>query len=124
LFLLALPDAGFAHAKPLSDVEVFLGRQNLRRQHNFQRSYEGQEPSEYLSFKLLNFAGFVSASVRLRRLRLSRFAYCGEAGKIRDLMTTGTDPEDGISVPISIKSKSLSAMPSIEITGFCILSSS
>jgi len=44
--------------------------------------------------------------------------YCGEAGKIRDFMTTGTDPEDGISVPMSMKSKSLSAMPSIEITGF------
>lgn len=59
-------------------------------------------------------------------LRFSRLLFycCGEAGKISDLITTGTEPEDGIKVPISIKSKSLSAMPSMEITGFCIFSSS
>jgi hypothetical protein len=28
---------------------------------------------------------------------------CGEAGKIRDLMTTGTDPEVGINEPMSMK---------------------
>ena len=27
---------------------------------------------------------------------------CGDAGKMRDLMTTGTAPEEGISAPISM----------------------
>lgn len=52
------------------------------------------------------------------------FYCCGDAGKIKDLMTTGTEPEDGIKVPMSMKSKSFRAMPSMEITGFRIFSSS
>jgi hypothetical protein len=49
---------------------------------------------------------------------------CGEAGKIKDLITTGTEPDDGIKLPMSMKSKSLREMPSMEITGFCNCSSS
>src|SRR4029434_2724051 len=35
-------------------------------------------------------------------LRLDSLHCCGEAGKINDLMTTGTDPEEGISAPTSM----------------------
>ena len=34
----------------------------------------------------------------LERVQLS----CADAGKISDLMTTGTDPEDGIKAPMSM----------------------
>jgi len=44
--------------------------------------------------------------------------YCRPSAKTRDLMTTGTAPEPGISEPTSMKSNSRRSMPSMETTGF------
>src|SRR5581483_1600424 len=47
-----------------------------------------------------------------------------EVGNTSDLITTGTAPEAGSSAPMSMKSNSLRAMPSIEITGLRMRASS